>query len=68
MCNMSWQNGWPMPILRVRNRIRLLSEAVEAGRRTEAKLGLLEAKLAESQSQQLALEACTRSSREIATR
>jgi uroporphyrin-3 C-methyltransferase len=32
-------------------------EATEAGRRTETKLSLLEAKLAESQSQQLALEA-----------
>jgi uroporphyrin-3 C-methyltransferase len=34
----------------------LAKEAVEAGRRTEAKLGLLEARIAESQSQQLALE------------
>jgi uroporphyrin-III C-methyltransferase len=34
----------------------LAKEAVEAGRRTEAKLGLLEARMAESQSQQLALE------------
>ena len=35
----------------------LSTEATEAGRRTETKLSLLEAKLAESQSQQLALEA-----------
>lgn len=34
----------------------LAKEAVEAGRRTETKVGLLEARLAESQSQQLALE------------
>jgi len=34
----------------------LAKEAVEVGRRTEAKLGLLEATMAESQSQQLALE------------
>ena len=32
-------------------------EAAEAGRRTETKLGLLESRLAESQNQQLALEA-----------
>ena len=32
------------------------TEATEAGRRVEAKLNLLEAKLAESQSRQLALE------------
>lgn len=35
----------------------LATEATEAGRRAETKLSLLEAKLAESQSQQLALEA-----------
>ncbi len=35
----------------------LSTEATEAGRRAEIKLSLLEAKLAESQSQQLALEA-----------
>lgn len=35
----------------------LSTEATEAGRRTETKLSLLEAKVAESQSQQLALEA-----------
>ncbi|MDQ3186209.1 MAG: uroporphyrinogen-III C-methyltransferase [Pseudomonadota bacterium] len=35
----------------------LSTEATEAGRRTETKVNLLEAKLAESQSQQLALEA-----------
>lgn len=35
----------------------IAGEAAEAGRRAETKLGLLEAKLSESQSQQLALEA-----------
>ena len=35
----------------------LATEATESGRRAETKLSLLEAKLAESQSQQLALEA-----------
>lgn len=35
----------------------IVVEAAEAGRRTETKLGLLESRLAESQSQQLALEA-----------
>src|SRR5665213_3356897 len=45
------------------------TEATEAGRRVETKLNLLEAKLAESQSQQLALEALyqelTRNSDEV---
>ncbi len=45
------------------------TEATEAGRRAETKLNLLEAKLAESQSQQLALEALyqelTRNSDEV---
>ena len=45
------------------------TEAIEAGRRVEIKLNLLEAKLAESQSQQLALEALyqelTRNSDEV---
>lgn len=45
------------------------AEATEAGRRAETKLNLLEAKLAESQSQQLALEALyqelTRNSDEV---
>jgi uroporphyrin-3 C-methyltransferase len=35
----------------------IVVEAAEAGRRTETKLGLLESRLAESQNQQLALEA-----------
>ncbi len=35
----------------------IAGDAAEAGRRTETKLGLLETRLAESQSQQLALEA-----------
>ncbi len=35
----------------------IAGEAAEAGRRAETKLGMLEARLAESQSQQLALEA-----------
>ena len=52
---MSWQNGWPMPTLGIRNRI-IRYRGTESGRRPETKLGLLEAKLAESQSQQLALE------------
>ncbi len=54
---MSWQKGWPDADALGKGTRNLAAEATESGRRLETKLSLLEAKLAESQSQQLAMEA-----------
>ena len=54
---MSWQRRLAETDVSSKESRNFATEATEAGRRVETKLNLLEAKLAESQSQQLALEA-----------
>ena len=54
---MSSQKGWPMRMLWERGRATSRGRQPSRGARLDTKLSLLEAKLAESQNQQLAMEA-----------